>query len=270
MTRGTHKLGGDNDGTSLLRRVESVDRTPSNVVHYVNEAQSWITADDDDGDDTPMSEPSVIPVSPLAGVSANILLVDDNADMREYVGAILRQNALFTVHTVGDGQAALDLVQHSLRSSGMTFQLIISDIMMPVMDGFELVHALKQDPNTARVPVILLSGRAGEEGKVEGLHAGADDYLVKPFSKKELMARVQKHLQLGGIRSQLDQQVALTQEELIKVNMELSESEAKYRVLSTCSPAGIVHTNADGGLIFSNPQFLELIGMSAEDARGGG
>ena len=67
--------------------------------------------------------------------------------------------------------------------------LILTDIMMPILDGFGLVKALRADPRTQSIPVIFLSARAGEESKVEGMEAGADDYLVKPFSARELIGK---------------------------------------------------------------------------------
>ncbi|EQD36935.1 response regulator receiver sensor signal transduction histidine kinase, partial [mine drainage metagenome] len=75
--------------------------------------------------------------------------------------------------------------------------IIVSDVMMPELSGIDLVGALRAEPRTASVPVILLSARAGQESAIEGLDAGADDYLVKPFSAPELLARVNTHVQLA-------------------------------------------------------------------------
>src|SRR5205085_6002454 len=81
------------------------------------------------------------------------------------------------------------------------------DIMMPRLDGFGLLRALRSDPRTSTVPIILLSARAGEEERVEGIEAGADDYLIKPFSARELLARVRTHLQLARIRQEAQQKI---------------------------------------------------------------
>jgi len=78
--------------------------------------------------------------------------------------------------------------------------LVLTDVMMPVLDGFGLLRELRADPRTKAIPVVMLSARAGEESRVEGLESGADDYLVKPFSARELVARVTTHLQLGRLR----------------------------------------------------------------------
>lgn len=127
-----------------------------------------------------------------SGCLSRILVVDDNADMREYLARLLETRYL--IHAAPGGRPALELVKHN------PVDLVLSDVMMPDMDGFELLSALRSDPATRRVPVILLSARAGEESRVEGLEAGADDYLVKPFSAKELLARVATHLELSRLR----------------------------------------------------------------------
>jgi PAS domain S-box-containing protein len=122
-----------------------------------------------------------------------ILLADDSADMREYVRRLLTQSG-YRVEAVGDGQAALDAVER------VTPDLILTDVMMPRLDGFGLLATLRADEKTKTIPVIMLSARAGEESKIEGLEAGADDYLIKPFSARELLARVGSHLEIARIR----------------------------------------------------------------------
>ena len=117
-----------------------------------------------------------------------ILLADDNADMRQYVTRLLRDQ--YTVTAVSDGAQALQAVLKEPPD------LVLSDVMMPELNGFDLVRALREDPRTATIPVILLSARAGEESKVEGLSGGADDYLIKPFTSRELLARIGAHLSM--------------------------------------------------------------------------
>jgi signal transduction histidine kinase len=155
---------------------------------YVEEAARWLPEFDDlAGAGVPAVDP------PLeAAASGRILLADDNADMREYVRRLLAGH--YEVETAPDGEAALAAVRARLPD------LVLADVMMPGLDGFELLRELRADPATAPVPVILLSARAGEESRVEGLEAGADDYLVKPFSARELMARVGTHLGMARVR----------------------------------------------------------------------
>jgi DNA-binding response OmpR family regulator len=111
-----------------------------------------------------------------------VLIVDDNADMRDYLSRLLE--ARYEVRIAADGEQALEL----LCAGGA--DLVLSDVMMPGLDGFGLVRRIRAIESLAGTPVILLSARAGEEASVEGLETGADDYVVKPFSSRELFARV--------------------------------------------------------------------------------
>jgi PAS domain S-box-containing protein len=140
---------------------------------FVEEALRWLSEEPLGG--TPDREPA-----------ASVLLADDNADMRSYVTRLLAPHYHVTVAT--DGAAALEAAQ------ARPPDLLIADIMMPGMDGLELLRAMRTDPRMQETPVILLSARAGEESKVVGLDAGADDYLVKPFTDRELLARVRAQL----------------------------------------------------------------------------
>ena len=125
-----------------------------------------------------------------------ILLADDNADLRHYMQRLLNGQG-YRVVVAENGVEALALARQKLPD------LLLSDVMMPEMDGFELLRELRSDPNTTRLPVILLSARAGEEAIVEGVEAGADDYLIKPFSARELLARVANHLKLTRMRQEI-------------------------------------------------------------------
>jgi signal transduction histidine kinase/ligand-binding sensor domain-containing protein/DNA-binding response OmpR family regulator len=111
-----------------------------------------------------------------------VLIVEDNADLRRYVREFLETD--YAVHEAKDGKEGYD------QAIEMVPDIIISDLMMPEMDGMELCRALKQDVRTSHIPIILLTARAGTESKIEGLETGADDYVTKPFDSKELMARV--------------------------------------------------------------------------------
>ena len=124
-----------------------------------------------------------------------MLVVDDNADLREYLTRLLESE--YAVRTAVDGEDALAQLAERLPD------LVLTDVMMPNLDGFELLARLREDPRTQRLPVIVLSARAGEEATVEGLDAGADDYLVKPFSGPELLARVHANLEVTRLRDAL-------------------------------------------------------------------
>ncbi|OKH57873.1 hypothetical protein NIES2130_17580 [Scytonema sp. HK-05] len=134
--------------------------------------------------------PEGAPPSPIP----RILLADDNADMRDYVKRLLSQR--YDVEAVANGTEALAAARAQVPD------LILSDVMMSGMDGFELLRELRADPHTREIPIILLSARAGEESRIEGLEAGADDYLVKPFSGRELLARVNANLEMARLRQE--------------------------------------------------------------------
>ena len=102
--------------------------------------------------------------------------------MRDYIRQLLEPD--YELEAVADGQSALEAVAQRQPD------VVLADVMMPRMDGFELLRTLRSDPKTQTLPIILLSARAGEESRVEGMEAGADDYLIKPFSARELVARV--------------------------------------------------------------------------------
>ncbi|MBK7862564.1 MAG: response regulator [Archangiaceae bacterium] len=141
------------------------------------------------------------PPRTLGSPDARILVADDNADMRAYLSRLLTPH--WQVVTVSDGQQALE----AARAGGL--DLVLSDVMMPRLDGLKLLETLRADPRTRGLPVVLLSARAGEEATVAGLQGGADDYLVKPFSSHELLARVSSQLALAALRKQ-----ALTEAQL--------------------------------------------------------
>jgi signal transduction histidine kinase/CheY-like chemotaxis protein len=132
-------------------------------------------------------------VAPAPGAErARILVVDDNADMREYIERLL--GAHWEVNAVEDGEMAM----RALATS--RYHLVLTDAMMPRMDGFALLRAIRSDASLRQLPVLMLSARAGEESRIEGLEAGADDYLVKPFSARELVAQVRAQLAMAQAR----------------------------------------------------------------------
>ena len=176
---------------------------------YLEEFLKWLP----EGENHPKTfRPALVDVSqlPPGQARAKILLADDNADMREYLRRLLLSR--YDVEAVADGEAALGLALYQ------DFDLVLSDVMMPRLDGFGLIKALRADERTHTIPVILLSARAGEESRVEGMDAGADDYLVKPFSARELLARLEAHLKLQRLRRESE-----------KALMEMMEREQKAR-----------------------------------------
>ncbi len=200
--------------------------------YMLEEAKTWLNSSDALEEDAPHEEQEVVGQQRMP---YRILLADDNVDMRNYIKHILSK--FWTVTTAVDGEAAY------LLACNDPPDLILSDVMMPRLDGFGLIKKLRDNAVTKRIPVILLSARAGEEAKVEGLGAGntftmqqllhsdnqniclgADDYLVKTsFSERELLARVRNHLELGRLRAHLEKEVEKKTNELRKLNEALYE-----------------------------------------------
>jgi len=174
-------------------RLSAAGATP-----FVEEALRWLPAREDAAGDTGSDETTR---SAPADSRGRILIADDNADMRDYVARLLRARG-WHIQSVPDGQTALETARRE------TPDLVLADVMMPGLDGFALLRELRADPATADIPCILLSARAGDEARVEGLAAGANDYLVKPFSARELVARVNGTLQLSRVRGDAKQHAA--------------------------------------------------------------
>ncbi len=149
-------------------------------------------------------EPSVADATAVndfeASNGARVLVVDDNADMRAYLARLLEP--YFTVTTALNGQDALNKL-----NNGQLPALVVSDIMMPVMDGKEMLAQIRSNPRMLRLPVIFLSARAGAESRIDGLEAGADDYLVKPFSAAELLTKIRAQINISSVRLHAEQQL---------------------------------------------------------------
>ncbi|PWV55843.1 ATP-binding protein [Chitinophaga sp. S165] len=163
---------------------------------------------------------------PAGEEKARLLVVDDNADMRDYLQRLLEKQ--YSVDTAANGKEALDKINANLP------ELVISDIMMPEMDGIQLLQHIKHEPLTNSLPVILVSARAGEEAKIEGYDIGADDYLTKPFSAKELLARVRAQVRISRLHrhaidilqhsaEELEKKVEERTAELLRKNSELEQ-----------------------------------------------
>ena len=184
-------FGADHLPKEHLASAPGVESTAIRAEAFVAEASRWQTKPGSPEDST-VSLATVSTEEAAALPRARVLLVDDNADMRDYVARLLRER--WIVDTAADGASALAMAQENPPD------LVLTDIMMPGLSGFELLQQLRSDARTRVIPVIFLSARAGEEARVEGLQAGADDYLAKPFSARELMARVSTHLELSRLR----------------------------------------------------------------------
>ncbi|MGD0297460.1 MAG: ATP-binding protein [Bryobacteraceae bacterium] len=189
-----------------------------------------------------------------------VLLADDNADMRQYIQNILTPE--FEVEAVADGAKALRAIEHNPPD------LVLTDVMMPELDGFGLLKKLRNDPLSQGVPIIMLSARAGEEARVEGLEARADDYLVKPFNARELLARVRVNLELANLRKELARQE--------EQRRGAEEIERQWRLFDTAlshSPDSMYIYDLDQRFIYANQALLahwqksldEILGKSLRE-----
>ncbi|HTB12230.1 MAG TPA: ATP-binding protein [Bryobacteraceae bacterium] len=194
---------------------------------YIQEALRWLP-------DT--SSPSL---SRKHTRAQRILLADDNADMRDYVRRLLVHSG-YEVEAVADGLTALRSAQARKPD------LVLTDIMMPGLGGFEVLRDLRADAQFRDVPVILVSARAGEEARIEGMYAGADDYLTKPFSARELLARVESHLKMARFRQESAEAVRIR--------------TAQFETLLNRAPLGVYVVDAEFRIREMNPIASSLFG----------
>jgi signal transduction histidine kinase/DNA-binding response OmpR family regulator len=237
VRRGTAHLPAER--IAAARRLES---TSIGAMPFVEEVLHWLP---------PPDRPVPAAIAAPPPTAAHVLVADDNADMRDYLMRILGHSV--HVDAVSDGAAALQRIQRDPPD------LVLTDVMMPALDGFGLLAAIRKDDRLRSVPVILLSARAGEEARIEGLRAGADDYLVKPFSARELLACVDSQLRLARQRRdtererlRLIQSNALVTETLNTVGAIVASDLDHSRVVQAVTDAATELTTAEFGAFFHN------------------
>lgn len=246
-------LGATHLDPAHLHRSHDMASTRTGAKAYVEEIMRWLP-------DAPQGISSIerdwigdvlVPTHPVergGWAKPRILWADDNADMRDYVMRLLQER--FVVEAVPDGAAALTAAR------ARPPDLILSDVMMPMLDGFGLISEVRADPVLASTPVILLSARAGEEARIEGAEAGADDYLTKPFSARELLARVEAHLRMARLRRE--------------INDQLRVSEARFRNMADHAPVMIWVTDATGSCTFLSRSWCDFTGQTPATGLGFG
>jgi signal transduction histidine kinase len=245
----------------------SMSSTAVGAKPFVEEALRWLPDSADASDEifSVHDELMPVPCPPVsqAAVRPRVLIADDNSDMRQYLARLLSEQ--YEVETVADGQEALRAAhEHSP-------DLIVSDVMMPILDGFELLKTLRAEEQTRTIPVVLLSARAGEESRVEGIQAGADDYLIKPFSARELLARVSGRLEISRLQrdresqlrvnqAELEQRVQERTQELLNASQELRELSARILQAQDEERRRIARELHDGA-----GQLIAALGMEASN-----
>ncbi len=209
---------------------------------FVSEALRWLpdAPDAEAGSDLPVGRSSAAD----GAERQRIVLADDNADLAAYIQRLLQEQG-YDVQALSNGRQALAAVRANKPD------LLVTDVMMPELDGFGLLKAVRGDPALRDLPVIFLSARAGEEAKVEGLDAGADDYLVKPFSARELLARVSANIAMARVRREAAETVAVAEARAARVLAQMTE--------------GYVLLDHDFRIAEINDEGLRLDGRSRED-----
>jgi PAS domain S-box-containing protein len=239
--------------------------SPIGAKAFVEEALRWTSGDSDllSQSDTFKNELAPLPVFP-AGPRLKVLVADDNSDMRDYVTRLL--SSRYDVVSVADGEAALAAIERDPPD------LVLSDVMMPRLDGFGLLKSIRAQPGISMVPVIFLSARAGQEAQLDGLDAGADDYLVKPFSGRELLARVASQLNLKRSREEaaVREKAQRLQAEsallcLKRAQEALRQSEQRFRLLVEQASDGIFVADGQGAFTDVNSASCLMLGYSGEE-----
>ncbi len=231
----------DRTGAVPRKVEEPATATAVRAEAYVEEAMRWLP------EGGSVRSDSEEPVSSAPQGAPRILVADDNADMRDYVRRLL--SGSYRVDVVEDGQAALDSIRESRPD------LLLTDIMMPRLDGIGLIKAIREDAGLRDLAVIALSARAGEEERVDGLETGADDYLVKPFSARELAATVRSNLELARIRHEATIGLRRQAERLESLNKTAGLLAGELdldQLVQTVTDSGVELTGAQFGAFFYN------------------
>jgi PAS domain S-box-containing protein len=221
---------------------------------FVEEALRWLPDADAVSEEELPSANELLALScpPTSDVTAGrprLLVADDNSDMRRYLVRLMAEH--YEVEAVPDGVSALAAARERRPD------LVLSDVMMPRLDGLGLLRELRADPKLCDVPIILLSARAGEESRIQGFEAGADDYLVKPFTARDLAARVRSQLEIARIRGQ-----AIELEHKLRL-----EAETLAAIVASSDDA-IISKNLDGTITSWNKGAERIFGYSEEEAIG--
>lgn len=232
--------------------------TATGATPYIKEARRWLPVESTEvtglrAEGAEQEQKGTLKSQARSTTSARILVADDNADMRDYLKRLLSQQ--YTVDVVGDGGAALAAIRRQMPD------LLLTDVMMPGMSGFELLRSLRSDPTTQDISIILLSARAGEEARIEGLATGADDYLIKPFSARELLARVEASLKLKWLR-----QKAAQQKQALQVEVQTAKDDLE-KVLARIADQFLA-LDREWRYTYVNDQVTEVTGLAKEAVLG--
>jgi PAS domain S-box-containing protein len=224
---------------------------------FVEEALRWLPGGAGDA----LLDAGAAPDVPQAAIPTpverrRVVLADDNADLRDYISRLLAEHG-YDVHAVADGEAALAAVRAQRPD------ILVTDVMMPRLDGFGLIAAVRDDADLRDLPAVMLSARAGDDAKVEGLDAGADDYLTKPFSARELLARVAANIAMARLRREAAEAISAS---------EAKAREQAERVQLALDAGAIVGTwvwNVTENHFVGDERFARSFGLDPAQCRAG-
>jgi PAS domain S-box-containing protein len=234
-------------------RTRIVGSSGAAAAAYVDEALQWLPEVSRPAEPRQVFAADTVHAPHAESATARIVLADDNADMRAYVQRLLGDS--YAIRAFASGADALDAVRRDPPD------LVLTDVMMPGVDGFEFVRQLRADPATSTIPIILLSARAGEDARVEGLGSGADDYIVKPFTARELLARVGAHLSMSKLRQEAGERERTLRAEAEAAHLRLAT------ILESISDAFIA-LDPEWRFTYVNAEAERSMGMSRADLTG--
>jgi len=223
---------------------QTATATASRSQTFVDEALRWLPGD------------GAGEARSLEADTRRVLLADDNSDLRDYISRLLVDHG-YQVETAADGEAALA----ALRARRP--DILVTDVMMPRLDGFGLLTAVREDARLRDLPIIMLSARAGDDAKVEGLAAGADDYLTKPFSARELLARVTANIAMARLRREAVEAVSASEAKARE------EAERVQLALDAGAINGTWLWNVPTDQVFGDERFARAFGLSPARCRTG-
>lgn len=229
-----------------------INTLPKNAQTYMAEATRW--SSENKKDDSQEVKNSL---------KGHILIADDNADMREFIKRLL-EDAGYSVSLAVDGEDAWEICQKSLPD------LVLSDVMMPRLNGFAFLKKVRSAEYTYSLPIILISARAGEVDKAEGLMAGADDYLSKPFHSAELIARVDGAVKLGKYRKRAHEQLLSVTNQIAKIggwsfDVETMKGEWTDELIHIHDLPPNVPIDVSKGIDFYTPESRPIIEKAVRD-----
>ncbi|MEO5739617.1 MAG: response regulator, partial [Vicinamibacterales bacterium] len=201
------------------------------------------------------------PVNRKAAVAerpARVLIVDDERHNRQVLEVMLTAEG-YVLATASSGEEALaEVARHPP-------DMILLDVMMPAMDGYQVAAQVKESPTTKHIPIIMVTAFDDREARMRGLHSGAEDFLGKPVDRAELCVRVRNLLRLKAYADYHDNYSRILEDEVASRTHDLSESERLYRSTFDAAPVGIAHVGVDGQWLRVNLRFCDLLGYSQHE-----